>query len=153
MTDPYKRLGSGPKGSPLSYDLLKQHEFFKGLDFRTLHKNKPPVDPALVMKLQSEKKKPQPRTGGNDSPREGTAETLEEELADTSAQAVWQAPPGKKQEDAVVKEGVINKKCGWIFYKKRKLVLTTRPRLSYFDPSNNEYKVLLILSTLRAIYS
>ena len=130
--------------------MLKRHEFFKGLDFTNLHKGKPPVDAALAIKLQSEKKKPQMHGSGRDSPQGGTADTLEEELETAEiqkqgqGQTVWQSPGGKKGEDAVVKEGLVTKKCGWIFYKKRKLVLTTRPRLSYFDSGNNEYKVSIL---------
>jgi len=44
-------------------------------------------------------------------------------------------------QEKIIKEGVVRKKTGWIFYSDRKLVLTSRPRLSYYVPSSGEYKV------------
>ena len=44
-------------------------------------------------------------------------------------------------QEKVIKEGVVKKKSSWIFYNKRKLILTSRPRLSYYDADSGEYKV------------
>ena len=40
---PLDRLGSGQKGSKLSFENLKNHEFFKGIQFLNLHKKSPPL--------------------------------------------------------------------------------------------------------------
>ena len=37
------RLGAGPKGSENSMEALKNHPYFKGINFKTLSKNSPPV--------------------------------------------------------------------------------------------------------------
>lgn len=50
----------------------------------------------------------------------------------------------KDEEVKVLKEGIVRKKCGWIFYHNRKLVLTSQPRLSYYLPTTNQYKVTSI---------
>jgi len=32
------------------------------------------------------------------------------------------------------------KKCGWLFYKPRQLILTAAPSLKYYDPETNKIK-------------
>jgi 3-phosphoinositide dependent protein kinase-1 len=41
--DPSKRLGAGPAGSANDYKALKRHEFFDGIDWKNLHRIKPPI--------------------------------------------------------------------------------------------------------------
>ena len=41
----------------------------------------------------------------------------------------------------VILSGLVNKKCGWLFYKPRQLILTDVPKLVYYDPANNALKV------------
>lgn len=41
----------------------------------------------------------------------------------------------------ILKEGNLLKKCGWFFYRERRLILTNQPRLSYYSVKKNEYKV------------
>lgn len=41
--DPKLRLGAGPPGSENDFEALKNHAFFKGINFRTLHQTAPPV--------------------------------------------------------------------------------------------------------------
>ena len=145
IVDPHKRLGSGPKDSPLSYEMLKKHEFFKGIDFQNLPKVKPPMDAALRFKLQSERKVIAKACSSMDSPDEdASAESLEDGAHSTP----------KSKEDKLLMEGVVLKKCGWIFYKKRKLVLTSRPRLSYYDSGNGNYKGdVLLTKKVKAVKS
>ncbi len=146
--EPYKRLGSGPKGSPLSYEALKKHEFFKGVDFSKLNTTRPPIEPAVLFKLQSDRKRVVVPDGGLESSDE---EAIADGMEDGSPEAkVAPASPVimRSAEDVKVREGIVEKKCGWIFYKKRKLVLTSRPRLSYHDSSNGVYKVCISWSYL-----
>jgi hypothetical protein len=45
--DPSERLGTGPKGSDNNIESIKQHPFFKGIDWSKLNKYKPPIDSLL----------------------------------------------------------------------------------------------------------
>jgi len=143
LVDPYKRLGSGPKGSALSYEMLKKHEFFKGIDFANLAKITPPIEPEIRFKLESERKSKEKIDPGMDSPdEECNAEILDiVKTKEKTTELVC-----KKNPDKIIKEGVVYKKCGWIFYKKRKLVLTSRPRLAYYEVDNGEYKGDVLLT-------
>ena len=139
---PEKRLGSGPEGSALSYTKLKQHEFFKGVDFANFHKLDPPIDHTLLAKLSSDKKKV---VSGFESPTETSvsSDSYEEEEEDKPSPTLQPKVPA---EGKILKEGIVDKKCGWLFYYNRKLVLTSVPSLSYFAPKTNVYKVCPNLS-------
>jgi 3-phosphoinositide dependent protein kinase-1 len=41
--DPMKRLGGGPTGSGKDYKALKKHPLFAGIDWKNLHRMKPPL--------------------------------------------------------------------------------------------------------------
>ena len=149
QVEPHKRLGSGPKDSPLSYEMLKKHEFFKGVDFANVSKVVPPIDPTVIFKLRAERKASFGPEPGMDSPDENAiADCLEDGVAPATKS---NSCPDKKEEQ-IVKEGMLYKKCGWIFYKKRNLVLTSRPRLSYHDAKNGLYKVSKGIKKRRAIF-
>ena len=45
-----------------------------------------------------------------------------------------------------IKEGIVDKKCGWLFFYNRKLILTSQPRLSYYIPKTNQYRVRFIIN-------
>lgn len=44
----------------------------------------------------------------------------------------------------VILSGLVLKKCGWLFYKPRQLILNSKPKLVYYDPDTNQLKVLLL---------
>ena len=48
VLDPNKRLGAGPSGSENDYNSLKNHEFFKGMDFAKLNEMEIPIKAELV---------------------------------------------------------------------------------------------------------
>jgi hypothetical protein len=137
VLDPRLRLGSGPLGSALGFDSLKRHEFFRGIDFAKAIKMKPPLDPALLAKLHIDKRK---TISGFESPTErDSSDSFDGE--DERGEKPYMGPTTTNEK--VLKEGIVDKKCGWLFYYNRKLVLTTLPRLSYYKPKKNEYKVSL----------
>jgi hypothetical protein len=40
---PFQRLGAGSPGSGNDYEKLKQHPFFKGINFKKLQNTSPPI--------------------------------------------------------------------------------------------------------------
>ena len=126
--------------------MLKKHQFFKGVEFEHLHKIKPPIDETLMEKIVAEKKL-QKSDAGTVSPDDEIVEA-DMKAAAKKVEEEKKVPSPKRPGDHVIKEGIVSKKCGWIFYKKRKLILTSRPRLSYHSADSNEYKVRAITSTI-----
>jgi len=47
--DPQRRLGAGPPGSGRDFKALKKHPFFAGIDWKNLHKIKPPLRSKSVL--------------------------------------------------------------------------------------------------------
>ena len=45
-------------------------------------------------------------------------------------------------EGKILLTGLVMKKCGWIFYKPRQLILKDNHRLLYYDPQTNKLKVI-----------
>lgn len=142
VSDPWKRLGSGPEGSSLSFTALKQHQFFQGKDFESIIETDPPIDPEVVKMMKEIRSKamrefesvPEPILFSNTEDRKSIVQSaipmMEKKVEEE-----------KKEEAKVLREGVVDKKCGWLFFHNRKLILTSQPRLSYYQPVNNEYKV------------
>lgn len=129
-----KRLGSGGKEGELGFSALKSHEFFKGIDFKNLYKQTPPIPKDILEKYT--KFKPNiiiesPIGSDEDSNEENTYDANEEPKTTTNC----------KLQFKLLKEGILQKKCGWLFYRDRKLILTNQPRLSYYNVDKNEYKV------------
>jgi 3-phosphoinositide dependent protein kinase-1 len=145
VIDPNKRLGSGPPGSVLSFEMLKKHGFFKEIDFATLASAHPKVDSAMATTIRGSKKIP--FESGYESPTEPTTNPTDggdDEDDDDPSPQIMPATQQSTKGEKMIKEGVVDKKCGWLFFYNRKLVLTNAPRLSYYDPKTNKYKVFLI---------
>lgn len=52
---PSERLGAGPEDSDLSFQALKSHPFFEGIDFEKLSEQEVPVDKSLFEVEEYEK--------------------------------------------------------------------------------------------------
>eukprot|EP00826_Nyctotherus_ovalis_P010038 TRINITY_DN12663_c0_g1_i3.p1 TRINITY_DN12663_c0_g1~~TRINITY_DN12663_c0_g1_i3.p1 ORF type:complete len:340 (+),score=61.52 TRINITY_DN12663_c0_g1_i3:74-1093(+) len=146
VKDPFKRLGTGPKGSPLGFDALKKDEFFKGINFNKLKDSKPPINAFLIAKLKEEFK--------NNIVYDRISSDDEQDVKDSIsystsikeyASTKTTSKEEKKNKNTVIKEGIVKKKCGWIFYRHRKLILTDRPRL-YYTLINGEHRGDILLT-------
>ncbi len=130
--DPTCRLGAGKAGTVNSYEMLKAHPFFKGVDFANLSSKKPPLK--MDFKTQSLSQ----QTSLSAAIDATTDDSIKEEIK--NATPICLLKETTKDEPVTVKDGVLEKKCGWIF-RKRKLILTSQPRLSYYEADGIKYKV------------
>lgn len=122
-----KRLGSD------DFTKLKQHAFFAGIDFKDLQRDKPMCEIA-----------------GQDAPRIAMDPKQGINYVAISPSKLYEVDYDYYAEDSplfgsvdcretttkTLKEGFVSKECGWISYKKVKLVLTDEPRLVYYSVLN-----------------
>jgi len=124
---PLERLGAGPKGSSNDYAALKKHPLFEGIDFDSIHLMTPP---AFDIQSPFRKKKTQKEGTPEQKPAFDTVETPKQEIPE----------PEERKEIKLMLSGLVLKKCGWLFYKPRQLILTDAPKLVYYDPATNMQK-------------
>lgn len=130
--NPEDRLGAGAGG----FADLKQHEFFKGIDFAHIHEQ---LAPAFedILSSNSEERRLQSTVIATDL----EAEVLEIKEVNKSSNLFssrgdeWQAFLLPNEE--IVKSGFVTKRRG-LFSKTRMLILTNQPRFVYIDASKME---------------
>jgi serine/threonine protein kinase len=142
-----RRLGAGEDG----FERLRRHEFFTGIDFPTLRD-------AKIAELELKGHSELPFSGAHSFASEDAMNyaiispqmfyKLDFEYFSNNHAACRGPEDSRPKQPVLVKEGtqrtirvgMLRKRCGWIFYQQRKIVLTDEPRLSYYAP-NLEYKV------------
>ena len=120
VKDPSKRLGAGESGTEYDITHLKNHPYFKGIDWNNLHNITPPNSENFDY-LMSNKNSIQKNTSDLGTPKTKRKEDNEE-------------------QDIVLRKGYLEKKSPWLHYNKRKFILYSTPKLVYIDPSNNKIK-------------
>jgi len=131
-----KRLGSD------SFNKLKEHGFFTGIDFQNLQRDKPmsEIAPKEIPKsLRDEKQGMNYVTISSSRSYEISYDYYAEHSS------IFRNVDCELANTKTLKEGFVSKECGWISYKKVKLVLTDEPRLTYYSVLN-VYMVLLYLT-------
>jgi len=118
VKDPLLRLGSGQEGSTNDFFCLKNHAFFKGIEFDKL--TSMPIANLEHLKFNVFFKE----------------NKVKKEEKMTSNENV-----NKKGELRIIKEGIVKKKSPWFHYNTRKLVLYNTPKLEYLELTKNNVKV------------
>lgn len=152
LLDPKARLGSEENGG---FEALRQHPFFEGIKWDTLHETKPPQLDAYL-----------PPMSPGDIPLHGHDDNADE-LADKMAAAYLQRAGSYNIEkvqraderakllahqakespwhsflnsgELIIKTGLVDKRKG-MFAKRRQLILTDTPRILYIDPETMTVK-------------
>jgi 3-phosphoinositide dependent protein kinase-1 len=122
VVDPSQRLGNGSKDSLLSYEKLKKHEFFEGVDFDEVGKQDLHLDKDIIMKLQERKK------------------------VDTDNEESFEESIKVDTKPTILKEGIISQKTGLFFYNKRKVMLISKPELICYELDKKANKSVIELS-------
>ena len=135
-------MGSGPEGSPLGFDKLIDHKFFEEINFEELPNTEVPKNYKIIEKLYEE---------NENSDDVDNFKSFDKKKFNTSKSSILcqaSKTPKSKTSFKVIKEGFLKKKCGWVFYKKRKLILTALPKISYYEPDTNIHKGDIILTRM-----
>lgn len=169
--NPYERLGAGVSGTPNDYDSLKQHSFFKSINFKKLHSTSPPV-PVERFKaaFQSVNTKPKDKSQAkyfednmDDEDKDDFIDFLAGDLQEGASKIQYEPkkfdslqPLDTKTQlkieatDMLIKSGIVYKKKGVLGNLKRKLILTNQPRLYYLNEHGAYKSDILITSSVRA---
>jgi 3-phosphoinositide dependent protein kinase-1 len=118
-TDPSQRLGAGRPDSSNDYEALKRHPFFDGLDVNSVFCQSVPNFAMIDRAINDD---------------------LEVKLLNSYASGETKKPP------EIIYEGYVDKKAGWIF-RKRKLIISSQPRICYWHPCKDEMKGEIVLSS------
>ena len=113
---------------------------FKDVEFSTLNQQKPPViEIASPHKKKSHDLQP---TGNSNISVQNNRKVNSEDLTKPSPAKTSQAFNFQSENQVkLILSGLVLKKCGWLFYKPRQLILNNKPRLVYYDPDSNQLKV------------
>ena len=139
VKDPATRLGAGEAGSEHDITHLKQHPYFKGIDWDNLHNLVPPNSDTFdyLMNKKNDKK------NNNATP---TKPKDTNELGNDNTKKKEEKKEEKSEQEVILRQGYLEKKSPWLHYNKRKVILYSTPKLIYFDPSNNKKKGEVLLS-------
>jgi serine/threonine protein kinase len=118
-TEPSQRLGAGQPGTPNDFAALKSHAFLEGLDVNTVFGQSVPSF-AMIDRVMNE--------------------DLEVKLLNS------QAVGTDSQTIEVIYAGFVDKKAGWIF-RKRKLMISSLPQISYWHPTKPNKLGEIVLSS------
>ena len=140
VKEPSKRLGAGEKGTEYDINHLKNHPFFKGIDWDNLHNMTPPNSEEFDFLMNKVVKK-------------NTISVINNNVKNINSIQEKDEKKNKKNEDenddnkpVVLRKGYLDKKNPWFFtYNKRKVILDSTPKLVYIDPDKNVIKGEIIL--------
>jgi 3-phosphoinositide dependent protein kinase-1 len=121
VNKPALRLGAGLPGSDNDYASLKSHPFFSGIDFASLLSAPIAGFVAPIIDV------------------ENVDENYEEDEESEQSSQI------EEEEEETLVEGIVQKKAGW-FYRKRRLIVTSRPSIEYRTVDTNELKGSIELS-------
>ncbi len=147
--NPLNRLGCGSKGPLNNYASLKNHAFFKGIDFDTTPFVNPPgvnnlrevmssaKSMKMVNKQQHKASEENPFAINPSKSKENNSSSANNNLKSTDNSLNLHLDAVVR----VVKEGILKKKSPWFHYNTRKVILDTTPKLEYIDPVSSVVKV------------
>ena len=132
--DKEKRIGAD------GFDKVKTHEFFKGINFETVLKERPPLETLL------EEDKSISAIDISKDPQIEYARMNPEVKFEIDLDYFREDNPiiaktrAMSAQIKIIKEGIVCKKCGWVFYKEGMLTLTENQKL-LFTTSNESLRV------------
>ena len=138
VKDPTKRLGAGEAGSEYDIKHLKNHPFFKGIDWENLHNMVPPNSDKFDYLMSKKSNTGNLSSSVNTSLKQTNSSDLG--IAKNKSSDEINNNNGNDDQAVVLRKGYLEKKSPWLHYNKRKIILYSTPKLVYIDPSNNKIK-------------
>ena len=134
VKEPEKRLGAGEPGSEYDIEHLKNHPFFKGIDWENLYKLTPPNSESFDYLMSKSDKK-----------NEEAKQQIRNSVPIIPSKKMELNNSTGEEEAEVLKRGYLEKKSRWFYYNKRKVILYSTPKLVLIEPSTNKIRGEIIL--------
>ncbi|XP_064600441.1 3-phosphoinositide-dependent protein kinase 1-like [Liolophura sinensis] len=141
VLEPSERLGCEEKGG---MKILKNHEFYKGIQWDTLHEQKPPeLTPYLPSNSLNSQLWSKNRPGLDDA---RIGEIIADTVLTDDERKIRLEEQIKSNEyhrfvegNLILKQGLLDKRKG-LFARRRMFLMTEGPHLYYVDPANKVLK-------------
>eukprot|EP01006_Ploeotia_vitrea_P053654 TRINITY_DN67805_c8_g4_i2.p1 TRINITY_DN67805_c8_g4~~TRINITY_DN67805_c8_g4_i2.p1 ORF type:complete len:537 (+),score=297.12 TRINITY_DN67805_c8_g4_i2:76-1686(+) len=143
-----KRLGAA---APEGFNAIRKHPFFASINFETVHQSPPPHFDDFVQKLEQLQVDEKDSDSDEDELAMSPASANRASVKSTNSVSSTSSSSSLKRQDSslwlkylgedeqVLFHGRIQKRgvgLGAMFYKKRQLILTDKPRLLYINMAN-----------------
>ena len=165
IKDPTKRIGYNSK----DYSEIKNHPFFKGIDFDNLEFEDPPLagvkeklekfgyyfkKPESIINNIYEERKEMDDDDNNINENRLSANNFEDLKKNLKGEAIehnidnekMEKEEEKEQEDVVLLEDILQKKSPWLHYNTRLVKFFSKGHIDYFEPKTNELKGSFIIN-------
>jgi serine/threonine protein kinase len=143
VKDPATRLGAGETGSEYDIAHLKNHPFFKGINWDNLHNLTPPNSDTFDHLMNKKKDNDKNNIISKDNKNTNELGNNKTKKADEKSNDNKEK---EKEKEVVLRQGYLDKKSPWLHYNKRKVILYSTPKLVYIDPSNKKIKGEIFLN-------
>lgn len=144
VKEPENRLGAGEEGSEYDIMHLKNHPYFKGIDWDNLHNLTPPNSDSFSFEYKKDKSKNNNNANAKKETTENDSQDHQEhDLPRMSVPIASSAMINEMRggDATVLRKGYLSKKSRYMFtYNKRKIILDSTPKLTYINPENNKVK-------------
>lgn len=139
------------------FSALKSHPFFSGIDFPSLPLTSPPALPSVHTPFKFQNKDSLEFDNLNPYKNATSQNSLEipkklsefgkSSISGAHTQLQVESPLLQRKNDdgKVIYTGLVLKKCGWLFYKPRQVVVKDSGWLYYYDPESNMLKVKMLI--------
>lgn len=107
------------------FKALKAHPFFEGIDFENLNEQEAPFFPVIS-----------PFKKG----KSVEFDNLNIYKQESNEREISPIRNNKNKDGNILYRWLVMKKCGWIFYNPRKIVVKDCKKLEYYDPETNLLK-------------
>ena len=130
-----KRLGAGESGTEYDISHLKNHPFFKGIDWNNLHNITPPNSENFDSLMNKK------NNYNNIVNQQNYCDLEFKQKKEEKMNNINSNNNNFGEEQALIlRKGYLDKKSPWLHYNKRKVILYSTPKLVYIDPTNNIIK-------------
>jgi serine/threonine protein kinase len=146
VKNPQIRLGAGENGSKYDFTSLKNHPYFKGIDFDNLQTCEVPIDKSVFkIKAQTGTSRdcsfsPSLRSVFDERSPRNPNKNFSREPSLFKLNCSFSTEDKEQYNESIIKEGTCQKKSPWFHYNTRLVRLYSTPKIVYYEPKGTILK-------------